>query len=183
MLRRATSGPLCRALQRDLIHKRPCLVTVVQVPVLTAHQCWGEQPSSGCAELAGDDMHLPVIANTCPPTSSLQFSLYGSSHAVKLKGVGGNTPSVIAVEGISGKSEVIVFVLLTDLPEEFGLSCVTYFKGQRSNLWMFSVEPHLLWQRSNFTGTSPTWISFTLRSKQIPCIQMLDVSSHLIWCS
>lgn len=70
-----------------------------------------------CAELAGDDVHLPVIATTYPPTSSLQFRFYISSHTVKPGGVGGNTPPVIAVEGFSGKSEII---FLTGLLEEFG---------------------------------------------------------------
>lgn len=72
-----------------------------------------------CAELAGDDEHLPVIATIYPLTSCFQFSLYISSHKVKLKGVGGNALSIIAVEGISGTNEIIG-VFLTGLLEEFG---------------------------------------------------------------
>lgn len=84
----------------DLIHKRLCLATVVQIPVLTEYQCYGEQNYQ--AVCAGDDVHMPLIATIHPLSSSLQFSLYVHSQTVKLKGVGGNTPSVVAVEGISG---------------------------------------------------------------------------------
>lgn len=41
-----------------------------------------------CAELSGSKTCAPAhhIGTTCPPTKSIQFSLYISSHTVKQKG-------------------------------------------------------------------------------------------------